>query len=84
VRTCVWIAKHCFEGVATAPLSIVDDVSAVKTGVNVGGDEPLQVAHRVLCCFDQHVGELLLMIGRDGKELIKVTISAPRANRRCV
>src|SRR6185295_13368741 len=69
VRACVGIAKHRFEGVATAPLRIVDNVSAVKTGVNVGGDEPRQVAHRVLCCFDQHVGELLLISGRDGKNV---------------
>jgi hypothetical protein len=56
---------------------MVDDVSAVKTGVNIGGDEPRQMAHRVLSGFDQHVGELLLLIGRDGKTLIKVKVSSP-------
>src|ERR1700730_4749676 len=57
VRTCVRIAKHRFEGVATAPLRIIDDVSAVQTGVNIRGDEPRQMAHRVLCGLEQHVGE---------------------------
>jgi hypothetical protein len=40
MRACVRTAKHRFKGVATAPLRVVDDVSAVKTRVNVGGNEP--------------------------------------------
>ena len=69
VRACVRIAKHRFEGVATAPLRVVDDVSAVKTGVNIGGNEPRLMAHCLLCSFDQQVGELLLPIGRDQKDV---------------
>src|SRR3954454_8892122 len=84
VRACVRIAKHRFEGVATAPLRVVDDVSAVKTGVNVGGNEPRLMAHRVLCCFDQHAGESLLVIGGEGKDGNRGENLDSRANRRCV
>ena len=63
VRACVRIAKHRFESVATAPLRVVDDVSAVKTGVNIGGNEPRLMAHCLLCGFDQQVeGALKSMI----------------------
>jgi hypothetical protein len=78
------MAEHRFEGVATVPLRVVDDVSPVTTGMNVGGDEPRKTAHRVLCCFDQHVGELLLMIGRDGKDVDQGEDLGSRATRRCV
>jgi hypothetical protein len=63
------MAKHRFEGVTTSPLRVVDDVSAVKTRVNIGGDEPRLIAHHLLCCFDQQAGEFLLPIGRDRKDV---------------
>jgi hypothetical protein len=63
-------------GIATPPLRIVDDASAVKTGVNIGRNKPGSMTHRSLCRFDQEISDLLLSIGATEKTLINVKICA--------